>query len=91
MEFGKGVLIGGAGNIVNDFIERYHKGALYFTDIFLLPEDFAFVNDICRIYTCFFVSPKEAEYKKKYGSEKFEDLMGKSEVDVIDLDRESVL
>ena len=40
---------------------------------------------------CFFVSSKEAEYIKKYGSEKFEDLLEKGEVDVIDLKRESIL
>lgn len=91
MEFGKGILIEGAGNIVDNFVEKYHKSALYFTNIFLLPEEFAFVNDICRIYMCFFVSSKEAEYIKKYGSEKFEDLLEKGGVDVIDLKRESIL
>lgn len=46
-------------------------------DVFLLPEDFAFINDICRIYMCFFVSKEEAEFIKKYGSERFEDLLEK--------------
>lgn len=91
MNFGKGILIEGVGNIVDGFVEKYHKSALYFTNIFLLPEDFAFVNDICRIYMCFFISKEEAEFIKKNGSEKFEDLLEKSEVDVIDLKRKSVL
>jgi hypothetical protein len=91
MNFGKGVLIEGAGNIVDNFVEKYHKSALYFTNVFLLPDEFAFVSDICRIYMCFFVSPEEAEYIKKYGSEKFEDILEKSNVDVIDLKRDSIM
>lgn len=91
MGFGKGILIEGAENIVGNFTEKYQKSALYFTNIFLLPEDFAFVKDICRIYMCFFVSPKEAEYIKKYGSEKFEDILEKAGADVMDLRRESIL
>ena len=91
MNFGKGILIKGAGNIIADFVEKYDKSALYFTNVFLLPDDFAFVNNTCRVYMCFFVSEEEAEYIKKYGSEKFEDLLEKSEVDVIDLNRKSIL
>lgn len=91
MEFGKGVLIEGAGNIANEFVEKHDKSALYFTNVFLLPESFAFLNSSCRIYMCFFVLPEESEYIKKYGSESFETLLEKSEVDVIDLNRGSVL
>ena len=40
---------------------------------------------------CLFVSKDEAEFIKKYGSEKFEDLLENSDVDVIDLKRKSVL
>lgn len=91
MNFGKGILIEGTGNIIDGFAEKYNKTALYFTNVFILPEDFAFVNDVCRVYMCFFVSKEEAEYIKKYGSENFEDLLEKRDVDVIDLKRESVL
>lgn len=91
MNFGKGILIEGAESIDPSFAEKFNKTALYFTNVFILPEDFAFVNDVCRVYMCFFVSKEEAEYIKKYGSEKFEDLLDKSDVDVIDLNRESVL
>lgn len=91
MNFGKGILIEGAGSIDANFVEKFNKTALYFTNVFILPEDFAFVNDVCRVYMCFFVSKEEAEYIKKYGSEKFEDLLDKSDVDVIDLKRKSVL
>lgn len=64
---------------------------MYFTNVFVLPENFAFVNDVCCIYMCLFVSKDEAEFIKKYGSEKFEDLLENSDVDVIDLKRKSVL
>lgn len=91
MAFGKGILIEGAGNIVGDFTEKFQKSALYFTDVFLLPTDFAAVTGALRIYMCFFVSPKEAEFIKKYGSGKFENLLEQSEADVIALKRASIL
>ena len=43
------------------------------------------------VFMCLFVSKDEAEFIKKYGSEKFEDLLENSDVDVIDLKRKSVL
>lgn len=91
MNFGKGILIEGVENINASFAEKYNKTALYFTNVFVLPENFAFVNDVCCIYMCLFVSKDEAEFIKKYGSEKFEDLLENSDVDVIDLKRKSVL
>lgn len=91
MKFGNGILIEGVDNIVDGFEKRYNKSALYFTNVFLLPDEFAFVNDACRIYMCFFVSRAEAEYIKKYGSEQFEDILENKDVDVIDLNRESIM
>ena len=39
----------------------------------------------------FFVSKQEANYIKKYGCEKFEDLLEKKNVDVIEIDRISII
>ena len=39
----------------------------------------------------FFVSEKEAQYIKEKGSEKFEDVLEQNNIDVINIDRESVI
>ena len=47
MEFGKGILIEGAGNIVDDFVEKYHKSALYFYYLKSLHLYMIYVAYIC--------------------------------------------
>ena len=87
----KGVLIDGADNIVKGFSEACGKTALYFTEATMLPEEFSEVDNTCKVYMCFFVSEKEAEFFRKYGSDAFEDLLEKNDVDVISLNRKSIL
>ena len=91
MDFGKGVLIGGADNIVEGFSESCGKTALYFTDAIMFPNQFSAVDDTCKIYMGFFVSEKEAEFFRQHGSDAFEDLLEKSGIDVFSLNRKSVL
>ena len=91
IKIGRGVLIEGADNIVEGFSEKCGKTALYFTDAYVLPEEFAFVDNKCHIYMGFFVSKEESEFIKKYGSEQFESLLEEKDVDVIEIKRNSVL
>ena len=91
MEFGRGVLIEGTDSIIKDFSNRHGKVALYFTEVYALPEEFSMVNDECKMYMGFFVSKNEADYIKKYGYERFEDLLEQNECDVIELNRQSVV
>ena len=90
MNIGRGLLIEGADSIIEGFSEKCGKTALYFTDVYVLPEEFAFV-DTCHIYMGFFVSKEESEYIKRYGSEQFEDLLEGKDVDVIEIKRKSIL
>ncbi|WP_297957930.1 suppressor of fused domain protein [uncultured Ruminococcus sp.] len=90
MSIGRGLLIEGADSIIEGFSEKCGKTALYFTDVYVLPEEFTFV-DKCHIYMGFFVSEEESEYIKKYGSEQFEDLLEEKDVDVIEIKRRSIL
>jgi hypothetical protein len=91
MNIGRGLLIEGADSIIEGFSEKCGKTTLYFTDVYLLPEEFALVDNKCHIYMGFFVSKEESEYIKKYGSDQFENLLEEKEVDVIDIKRKSIL
>ena len=91
MEFGRGILIDGVDSVVNGFSEATKKTALYFTEATSFPEDFSTVNEECTIYMCFFVSEKEAEFFRKYGSEQFEDLLEENGVDIMSLNRQSIV
>lgn len=91
IKIGRGVLIEGADNIVEGFSDKCGKTALYFTEAYPLPDEFATIDNKCHIYMGFFVSKKEAEYIKVHGSEQFEDILEEKEVDVINLNRSSVL
>lgn len=91
MSIGRGLLIEGADSIIEGFSEKCGKTALYFTDVYVLPEEFSFVDNKCHIYMGFFVTKEESEYIKKYGSERFEDLLEGKDVDVIEIKRKSVL
>ena len=73
------------------FSEKCGKTAMYFTDVYVLPEEFSFVDNKCHIYMGFLVSKEESEFIKKYGSEQFENLLEEKDVDVIEIKRNSVL
>lgn len=87
MNFGRGVLIDGIDIIFEDFSKQHNKTAVYFTESYVLPEDFSTVGGKCKVYMGFFISPDEADYVKKYGCEQFEELLEEKETDVIALDR----
>lgn len=91
MKFGRGVLIEGADSIVEGFSKKHNMSAVYFSTVYMLPEDFSSIEDECNFYMGFFVSKQEAEYIKQYGCEKFEDLLEQNNIDVIDLNRPSVI
>ncbi len=91
MSIGRGLLIEGADSIIDGFSDKCGKTALYFSDVYVLPEEFAFVDNKCHIYMGFFVSKEESEYIKRYGSEQFESLLEEKDVDVIEIKRNSVL
>lgn len=87
----RGALIEGADNIIEGFSEKSGKSALYFTEAYVLPDEFAIVDNKCHIYMCFFVSEQEATYIKKFGFEAFEDCLEKEGVDVIDIKRKTTI
>ncbi len=91
MNFGRGVLIDGIGNICETFSEQHNKTAVYFTEAYVLPEKFSIIEGKCKVYMGFFVSQNEVDYVKKYGCEQFEELLEEKNVDVIHIDRKSAI
>lgn len=91
LKFRKGLLIEGADAIVTDFSCKHNKSALYFTEQYIFPDKFTSIEDKCKIYMCFFITEKEAQYIKQYGCEIFEDLLEQKNIDVIDIKRASII
>ena len=91
MNFGRGILVDGIENINNNFYKQHNKAGIYFTENYIFPNSFVQIEDSCKMYMAFFVSKQEANYIKKYGCEKFEDLLEKKNVDVIEIDRISII
>ena len=65
--------------------------AVYFTESYVLPENFSIIEGKCKVYMGFLVSQNEVDYVKKYGCEQFEELLEEKDVDVINIDRKSVI
>ncbi|MBR6102787.1 MAG: suppressor of fused domain protein [Ruminococcus sp.] len=86
-----GSLITGADAVSTGFSSKHGKSAVYFTDIFLLPDDFAEIDDKCRMLMALLVSENEAEFIKTHGFTAFEDLLEENDVDVFDINRPSVV
>lgn len=91
MDFGRGTLIEGIDNIIKDFSSKHNKIALYFTEVYILPETFSVIGNECKFYMTFFVTDDEVKYIKQYGCEKFEDLLEEKNADIINIDRISVV
>ena len=91
MNFGRGVLIDGVDNIFESFSKQHNKVAVYFTETCVLPEEFSIIEGKCKVYMGFFVSRNEVDYVKKYGCEQFEELLEEKVVDVININRKSVI
>ena len=91
MNFGRGVLIDGIDNVFEGFSKQHNKVAVYFTGSYVFPEDFSLIEEKCKIYMVFLVSQNEVDYVKKYGCEQFEELLEEKEIDVININRKSVI
>ncbi|MED4070061.1 suppressor of fused domain protein [Priestia endophytica] len=89
---GRGVAIGGIESVDKDFVQKYNKSAVYFTEPFAFPEEYSDVHIETkkkdgRILLAFFISQSEYEYFIKYEAEKFEDLLEKRDVDPFNVTR----
>ena len=91
MDFGRGTIIEGLDNIIADFSKRHNKTAIYFTESYVLPEEFSKIEDHLKMYIAFFISEKELEFIHNYGCEEFENLLESSKADIINLNRESIV
>ena len=65
--------------------------AVYFTESYVFPENFSIIEGKCKVYMGFLVSQNEVDYVKKYGCEQFEEILEEKDVDVINIDRRSVI
>ena len=84
-------MIDGIDNIFEGFSKQHNKVAVYFTESYVLPENFSIIEGKCKVYMGFLVSQNEVDYVKKYGCEQFEKLLEEKAVDVINIDRRSVI
>lgn len=93
----RGVAVGGVDLLDKQFFETYGKSAIYFTDPYGLPDEYREVStgnddyENGRILFALFITPSEHAYFKKYGAEKFEDLLEEKDADLFNISRESIL
>jgi hypothetical protein len=88
----RGVSVNGIDDVNPEFVKKYRKTALYLTDPFELPEEFAFVEDgdrEGRMYLAIFLSKKEYEYLASTDCEHLEDQLEEKGVDPYDIRRKS--
>jgi len=88
----RGTSVGGIEEYAPDFFKRYRKDALYFTDPYGLPEEFAFVprgEAEGRVYLAMFLTKKEHVFLQSKDCEALEDRFEQKEVDPYDLGRRS--
>lgn len=86
VEIRRGIAIRGIERIDKGFTEKYHKHAIYFTEPFAFPVEY---SHVCtgsekgggKILLAIFISQAEYDYLIQHGTEKFEDLLEKNEVD----------
>lgn len=100
MDFSWGLSITGLEKINKDFFNRTNKNSLYFTLPLILPTEFSEIKSQNKFimkknlkphaYMAFFISDLENNYFKKYGAEKFEDLLETNNVDPLEIYRSSV-
>lgn len=91
MDFGRGTIIEGLDNIITDFSKMHNKAAIYFTESYVLPEEFSLIDNNLKMYMAFLISENELEYIHKYGCEKFENLLESAKVDIININRKSII
>jgi len=90
----RGVAVNGIDDVSPEFTKKYRKTALYLTDPFELPEEFAFVQEgdtEGRMYLAIFLSKKEYEYLAANDCEHLEDQLEEKGVDPYDIRRKSCI
>lgn len=88
----RGVAVNGIDDVNPDFVKKYRKSAVYLTDPFELPEEFAFVEHDGtegRMYLAIFLTTKEYEYLAANDCERLEDCLEEKGVDPYDIRRKS--
>ena len=85
----RGLSIGGIDHLDPQFFNAHGKSALYFTEATMFTPAFRQVEDRCKIYMAFFLSPGEECYLRKYGTEAFEKKLEEQKTDIVALDRKS--
>jgi hypothetical protein len=88
----RGSSVGGLEEFAPEFVKKYRKTALYLTDPYGLPDEFAFVE--CgkaegRVYLAMFLTKKENAFLKANDCEALEDRFELKAVDPYDLGRKS--
>lgn len=91
MDFGRGTVIEGLDNIIPGFSKMHHKTAVYFTESYVLPEEFSKVERGLKMYMAFFISEKELAFLHERGCEQFENLLESAEVDIMNVNRKSIV
>ena len=88
----RGASVNGLDEYAPDFAKKFKKTALYLTDPYGLPEEFAFVphgEEEGRMYLAMFLTKKEHAYLEANDCEALEDRFEIKAVDPYDLGRKS--
>lgn len=85
--FGRGTFVEGIENINKEFAIKHNKSAIYFTEPYAFPDEFACIGEEVNICLAFFISDEECAFIKKYGCDKFEDYLEEKDCDIMDLNR----
>ncbi|MBD5090149.1 MAG: suppressor of fused domain protein [Clostridiales bacterium] len=83
MRFDRGTHVAEIENVDKEFALKHNKDAIYFTETYMFPEAFSWINGSIKMYLAFFISQQECNYIKKYGCEKFEDYLEEQECDIV--------
>jgi hypothetical protein len=89
---GRGLAIDGIDTVNAGFSKKYNKQAIYLTDPFELPEEFAFIGEDegdGRMHLAIFLSQQEYAYLVANGCESLEDRLEEKQVDPYDIQRPS--
>lgn len=96
MPIGRGIAVSGIERLDKDFVQKYDKSAIYFTEPYAFPEGYRIVHTNSedqdgRMLLAFYISQAECEYFVQYGADKFEDLLEEKNVDPFHVSRASAV
>jgi hypothetical protein len=77
-----------------DFVKKYNKSAIYFTEPYGAPPGFDKLycdNEEGFLYQAFLISTQEFNYLSNQGQTQFEDLLEEKRVDLVDIKRASAI